>query len=226
MPKKKRMLKKSVRLIIFLLTLILLFFLGEKICGYQIRTITVLNNQTLKEQEILEKTDLLTYPNIFKVSRKKIINQLKQIDRIKDVTVKKKWFFEIEINVTEYERLWIVQETNQVLLENGKEVPLKEKVDTTLPTLINYVPNTKYEKLQQKWLKIDKKVRNKISEIKYDPNNFDEDRFLLYMNDQNSVYITLTKIDILNRYNDILRKLDGKKGILYLDSGNYFEIKN
>ena len=29
----------------------------------------------------------------------------------------------------------------------------------------------------------------------------------------------------MNKYVDIVRKLDNNKGILYLDSGNYFEIK-
>ena len=44
------------------------------------------------------------------------------------------------------------------------------------------------------------------------------------MNDQIYVYITLTKIEVLNSYNEITKSLEGKKGILYLDSGNHFEI--
>ena len=46
------------------------------------------------------------------------------------------------------------------------------------------------------------------------------------MKDGNYVYITLTKIDEINKYLDVLSTLDNKKGILYLDSGNYFEILN
>ena len=45
------------------------------------------------------------------------------------------------------------------------------------------------------------------------------------MNDGNYVYITLTKITKLNRYNSIKDELDGAKGIIYLDSGDYVEIK-
>jgi hypothetical protein len=44
------------------------------------------------------------------------------------------------------------------------------------------------------------------------------------MNDGNYVYITLTKIKSINEYIKILSTLENKKGILYLDSGNYFEI--
>ena len=46
------------------------------------------------------------------------------------------------------------------------------------------------------------------------------------MNDGNQVYVTVSKLDVLNKYIDIIKKLDNKKGILYLDSGNYFEVKS
>ena len=46
------------------------------------------------------------------------------------------------------------------------------------------------------------------------------------MDDGNLVYITLTKIEKLNKYNDIKDKMDNKTGIIYLDSGNYIEIKD
>ena len=45
------------------------------------------------------------------------------------------------------------------------------------------------------------------------------------MNDGNQVYITINRLNLLNKYIDIVKKLDNKNGILYLDSGNYFEIK-
>ena len=44
------------------------------------------------------------------------------------------------------------------------------------------------------------------------------------MNDGNYVYITLYKTYLVNDYIKILSTLENKKGILYLDSGNYFEI--
>ena len=73
-------------------------------------------------------------------------------------------------------------------------------------------------------LKVKKSVRSSISEFYYDPNEFDKDRFLLYMDDGNMVYLTLTKFDMINYYNDVLSQLENKKGILYLDNGNHFQI--
>ena len=65
----------------------------------------------------------------------------------------------------------------------------------------------------------------KISDIEYVPNDYDKDRFLLYMDDGNMVYLTLTKFKQIEYYNDVLEQLEGRKGILYLDSGNHFQIK-
>ena len=100
---------------------------------------------------------------------------------------------------------------------------IKKKLKSN--TLINYVPDTKYNTFINKYILLDDKVKQKISEIKYDPNTIDEDRFFLYMNDGNYVYITLTKMELLNKYNEAITKVEGKKGTLYLDSGNYFEIR-
>ena len=46
------------------------------------------------------------------------------------------------------------------------------------------------------------------------------------MTDYNYVYINLSKIDKINKYNSIVQKLANKKGIIYLDSGDYVEIKD
>jgi len=45
------------------------------------------------------------------------------------------------------------------------------------------------------------------------------------MNDGNLVYITLSKIIKINKYDSIYSQLEGKRGIIYLDSGDYIEIK-
>ncbi len=44
------------------------------------------------------------------------------------------------------------------------------------------------------------------------------------MNDQNLVYINILRLNRLNKYDEILPTFEGNRGILYLDSGNYFEI--
>ena len=90
---------------------------------------------------------------------------------------------------------------------------------------LDEVKDEVYNKFIKALKKIDSDTMIKISEITYDPNSLDDERFLLYMIDQNYVYITLDKVEVVNTYNEIVPTLEGKKGILYLDSGNHFEIK-
>ena len=44
------------------------------------------------------------------------------------------------------------------------------------------------------------------------------------MQDGNYVYLTLDRFRNINNYVEIIRKFEHKKGILYLDSGEYFKV--
>ena len=71
--------------------------------------------------------------------------------------------------------------------------------------------------------KLDIDILRRMSEIKYEPNAYN-DRFLITMNDGNYVYIRLKGFNKLNRYLDMVSSFENKKGILNLDSGEYFDI--
>ena len=94
-----------------------------------------------------------------------------------------------------------------------------------IPRVINYVPNDKVNSFIKDMGKVKRDILGKISDIEYVPNEYDKDRFLLYMDDGNMVYLTLTKFEMINYYNEVLGQLEDHKGILYFDSGNHFEIK-
>ena len=81
------------------------------------------------------------------------------------------------------------------------------------------------DKLIDKYQDVNEEIKMMISEIEYVPNDIDKERFLITMNDGNYVYITLYKITSINEYIKIIsnKEIENKKGILYLDSGNYFE---
>ena len=54
--------------------------------------------------------------------------------------------------------------------------------------------------------------------------NQKQEKFLLLMNDGNSVYVDFKNFQKLNKYIDIIKSFGNKKGILNLDSGNNFEF--
>ena len=110
-------------------------------------------------------------------------------------------------------------ENKTILLDNNKVNQIFQ-----VPTLINYIPDTKIEKFQKKIKEINIDILSRISDIEYSPNEVDKNRLLLTMNDGNYVYITINKLPNMNNYVNIIKEFGGKKGILYLDSGEYFKI--
>lgn len=98
----------------------------------------------------------------------------------------------------------------------------------SIPVLLNYVPDTIYEDFLSHMAELDPDILTRISEMKYDPNEVDEKRFLFSMNDGNYVYVTLNTISKMNHYVEIMKEVLAKykeeKGILFLDEGEYFKV--
>ena len=208
---------------IFLALLILGFFLYMIISfvRFPIRNIYIYHNTILSDQEIIDLAGLQNYPSIFSMTSREIEKKLEKNIYIKNATIKKKKLKEIHIEIEENYVLFYDSTKNVSILKDGSQS--KEISDG--PYLVNYITDTLYDEFISKMQLIDRTIINRVSEIKYDPNTIDEDRFFLYMNDGNYVYITLTKMELLNKYNEAITKVEGKKGTLYLDSGNYFEIR-
>lgn len=216
---KKRIKIKIVPIFVFLLICALLYFIGTVLYNTNIKNIFVINNNILSDQEIIELAGLENYPGFFKVSSKKIKENIKQNKIVKDVKVKRKFYNVLELYVEEYEPVFI--KDNQTVLENKTKV---NKVLYKLPVLSNLEENDIYDSLIKKIISIDKEARDDISQIIYTPTEYDKTRFLLYMDDGNHIYINIVKFTNLNFYRDIYPSLNNKKGTLYLDSGNHFEI--
>ena len=227
--KMRRKHNRKFRIFILILSMLILIILGiVLLCSYvfdtKTKTVIIHGNSVISDNEVLEMADLIDYPNFFLANTKNIENKLKKNSFIKNVTIKRNILFQMHIYITENKPLFIREDTNMIVFDNGKESQNDASNYIEVPYLINYVPNTKYSEMIKKLKQIDYSLLKKVSQIKYEPTKYDEDRFILYMNDSNRVYINLPKFKNFNNYNKMVTKLEGKTGILYLDSGNYFEI--
>lgn len=220
--KKKRL--KLIPFLLFVLVITGAFFLVDVLLDTRIENIVIKGNKLVTDQQIIDEAGLSNYPSFYKTTSYNIKKALEKNSFIKEVKVKRSFYHVITIEVSEYKVLLKKETTGKLVLENMNEVTTDQEIPYTVPRLVNDVPKNKYSKLLKNLLKVKRSVRSNISEFYYDPNEFDKDRFLLYMDDGNSVYLTLTKFRMINYYNDVLPQLDGKKGILYLDSGNHFQI--
>lgn len=217
---KKRKIKfKRILLCLLIIILLILMFLYLK--KLPIKNIYIIGNNILRDKEIIEEAKLQNYPEFMGTSKKDIITKLKKNDYVKEVKVKKTFYNKIYIYITENKVLSLYND--KLLLENGKFVENNYNV-TSSPILISDITSIK-DKFVSKFSLINNDILLKISEIEYTPNEVDNERFSLLMNDGNLVYITLNKITKINKYNSIYSEMDGKKGIIYLDSGDYIEVK-
>jgi len=224
--KKKRLKIKTVIMFLLIIVLIvyLCFFIFTSLINTKIKNIYIIGNNILKDDNIISLAKINNYPKILSITSNEMERRIKTNPYIKDVDIKKKLGNQVYIYIKEYSPLFYNITNNKLVLENEKQVLLEETFND-IPILTNAVPDEIiYKKLMDKFIKINDDIKQKISEIKYDPNEVDKERFLFTMNDGNYVYITLTKINEINYYMDILPTLEHKKGILYLDSGKYFQI--
>lgn len=221
---KKKKHIKFIPVLIALVCLIIILFIAVIVINLPIKNIYVKGNYYLTDQEVIDSAKINNYPSFILTTKKQIKKELNKYSIINKVNVSKKIWGKIYITVDEYNVLFRqYNDDNKVVLENGKEIDDIEN-RYKVPKLLNYVPDTKYNDFIKSMSKIDENIKMQISELSYVPNEQDKDRFLLYMNDGNYVYLTITKFKQINYYEDVLKSLNGRKGILYLDSGNHFKI--
>lgn len=225
--KRKKVTHRKIRIgrILFALVFLSIFlFLISKCLNIPIRNIYIEGNVHLTDQEIIELAGIENYPSIIKTYKTEIEKRLKKDPRIASVKIRKKRGKEIHIHIVENHALFYHQTLHVTVLSNLNEIEEKWNV----PILLNYVPDTIYDKFKTKMQQIDTNILDRTSEIMYQPSHVDEERFLFIMRDGNYVYLTLETFENINNYIDIyaefIHKYGNKKGILNLDSGQYFTL--
>ena len=215
--KKRRKLKIGRILLAFFL-LFLTIFVIYSILNLKITNIFISGNYYLSDQQIIDAASIGDYPSVIKGVKQ--IKNLKDNIYIKDVRVKVRKITQVYIEVTENRPLFYSIDMEKTVLLDGRTT--SEKYPT--PTLLNYVIDSVYPTFVEEMGKLDIDILNRISEIKYEPNDVDDNRFLLLMTDGNYVYINNSTFYKLSKYMEIIRNFPNKKGVLYLDYGNNFEI--
>lgn len=226
----KKLVKKTrikfLNLLIILAALAGIIYGGYLYFQMPIKNIIIKNTTYLNDDYILDLANIKNYPSYYKYSNRRIIKKLENSEYISDVKIKRKFFHVLEIKVTEKKPLFYRDSDRKIVFSDRSSVlENNDFVRFRIPRLLNYVPNNIYKDFLNGMDNINSDTLSRISDITYNPNDIDKERFLLYMDDGNMVYLTLTKFDMINYYNTVLEQLENRKGILYLDNGNHFQIK-
>lgn len=210
-----------------LLVLILFAYLIVCICMYvykqPVNHYAITGNNYVSDVDILRSAGLDKYPSFLSIRRKKTAKKIESNPLIKEAKISYGWNFTINIDISENIPLFIVKTTNQICLSDGSLIDNRDDI-VGIPTLLNNTPDENMKTLAKKLSNVDSGILYMINEIEYQPsynsNNqvIDKDRFLLSMTDNNLVYITGPKADLLNNYLDFIStsQITGK-GTLYLD---------
>ena len=218
--KKRKLNKKRVFKVLFILIVIFVFF--YKLFNTNITNIYISGNDYLKDQEIIDISKLDKYPLSIRNTSGKIEKRLENKTLILSAKVKKNILLnEVYIEVKENYPLFYYEKDGKTILYD--ETKYNDKLSS--PILINYVKEEILDEFIKHMKKLDREVLNRISEIEYIKEGKSE-KFLLYMNDGNYVYVNFKNFKNLNKYIEIVKSFDGQKGVLNLDSGNNFEVFN
>lgn len=201
-----------------------ILFLFFQLLKLPIRNIYIAGNVYISDQEIIELAEVQNYPSIIKTNTSLLKKKLQEDPRIISAKIQKRKWKELHIEIIENMPLFYNQTTNKTILSDLREI----EGFWDAPVLLNYVPDTIYTTFQTQMQKINFEILNRVSEIMYQPSNVDEERFLFTMRDGNYVYLTLETFENINNYVSIYAEFTSKygnrKGILNLDSGQYFTI--
>ena len=226
MVAKKKKRKKKIKvfrvflvLVVIALLVLLVMFLGKiKVRGFYIS-----GNKYYDYKKILNITGLDKYPSFLLTNSYKVNSKIKDDKLINNIKIKKTLDGKFKVIVTENKILFYDSNKNKSVITDGSLIDYYYEYS---PVLVNEISDKKiYKKFLKKFNLVDKDTLLNISEIKYEPNDIDKERFLLSMNDGNYVYVTMSKFNAINNYLEISKTLGEKNGILYLDYGNYFVPK-
>lgn len=218
--------KKKHRIRSFLVIILFFYLVGAS--GYYllrlpIKNIYVIGTNYLTDLEIIETAGLKDYPALIKVKNNKIEKKLRKLDLVENVKVKKNIFGKVTIEVDEAKPLFYSRSNDLIYLSNNKTTENKD-IYLGIPILINYVPKEILSDFIKKFKNIDTSIIKMVSEIEYsleekDGVTIDETRFILRMNDTNTVYVNTINLKRLNEYEKICATMDENvKGIIYLNS--------
>lgn len=217
--------KKKHRIRSFLVIVLFFYLIG--VSGYYllkrpVKNILVSGTNHLSDLEIIETADLKNYPSLLKIKSKKIEEKLEKLSMVNDAKVNKNIFGKVTIKIDEAKPLFFSRSDNLIYLSNNKTI--SDDRFLGLPILINYVPKDILKDFINKLKNIDDSIIKMISEIEYsleekDGITIDETRFILRMNDTNTVYVNTINLKRLNEYAKICATMDENvNGIIYLNS--------
>ena len=132
--------------------------------------------------------------------------------------------FTIEVTIEEKKVILYEKTSSLYILEDNEKVKINKNIE--VPVLNNKIINTVEKSFINKFSLLNKSVKYRISEIFYQPTEYDSALFLMYMKDGNHVYVNVSNLEKLNHYDKTVESIGyDKKGIFRFDALVYNNIQ-
>ncbi|GKQ42848.1 cell division protein DivIB [Companilactobacillus sp. RD055328] len=181
----------------------------------------------LGEQQVINASKISTDTSVLNVfSHKRTYEQRVKDDlqTIKTINFDIDSFNKLDIKIKEYETVGFILKDGHYyrILETGKTVSKKLKLPIgNYPVYSGFDNKDVLDNTIKQYAKLDLKIKNSISEVKYEPAKLDKNKVRLYMNDGNEVIVnTKTMVKKMKYYPSISSQMK-EKGVVDLEVGSF-----
>lgn len=185
--KRQRQIQYTVITILVLLILLFLIYMFTPLS--RISHINITGNKNVSNSQIEKALDIKDNSRMYTYSKKKGINNLEKNDLIKNVEIDKQLPNTVNVKVTENDVVGIVKEKNKYvpIIEGNKELKNYDgDIAGSGPILDDFKGDDK-DSIIKALSNMSSDIRDMISEIKYAPEQNNQNRILMFMKDDMQV---------------------------------------
>lgn len=211
--RKRRQRQRRIQLSIFggLIALIILIVLYMFTPISTIDHVDIKGNKHLSDNEAKQALNIKSNTKIYTFSKGKAISKMKENPFVKQVDIYRKFPNNIEVNVSEYPLVGLLEEKGKYypVLGNGHVLKdYKGQMPNDAPVISGFSAS-KQEKIVQALSEMKPDIRNSISEVAYADDSESVNKIKLYMKDDIQVIGSITTIaDKLKYYPEMVNALD------------------
>ncbi|WP_114571159.1 cell division protein FtsQ/DivIB [Exiguobacterium flavidum] len=162
----------------------------------------------------------------FNVSEDELIERIEDVPGVREATLRKKFLHEMTVTVTEEKEIAYakVKPDDRIVLADGTIIRGRSKEELFDAPILTGFTDASLKKVTRELVKIEPKVRSRISEIVSDSGK-NKNGLRLYMTDGNTVILSTSNFSSsLNDYVKVIAALPKKKtGVITIDGGIYFK---
>lgn len=223
--KTKKVVKRRLKIkgVLFLLAFVfILAILVVALLKVNVRSFSVKGTKYIKDTQLLKDAGLTEEVKFFGFTSNSLCSKIKENPLVKTCKIKRTVDLKVEIVVEENVPLFYYAYENSIVLSDGAKIPTNGN-NYGIPTLINHTDEEVLKEFISGLNEVKSDIIRSVSEIEYSPSAskegvyIDKERFVLLMNDGNTVVINNRKMKALNYYDTIYASIGNKKGTFNFD---------